>query len=344
MQLLELHERCGVRWRDERGVQVPASYGESEAEIAAAREGCALFDLSWASRLELRGADRQRLLNGLVTCDVQALEPGQGAFGFFTSREGKVLSDFYAMALPDRLWLELPAAMGSGVRDQIENHRVIDDVTVYPLEDLVPLAMLGPGTGAVLGEASSELSRDLHHRGSICGTDIELSRRLLYGVEATVIWVPASVAEMFVEDLLAQSSQSGLRLVGLDTLEVLRTVAGVGRWGVDFDQGCLPNETGLLDQAVDFEKGCYLGQEIVARVHHRGKPSSECRALELEGLSEEPRAGLTLSLSERAAGVLTSVAHDPRDRWLGISRLSREALESGGPLTVEGGGEARFRP
>ena len=344
MQLLDLHQRHGARWRNERGIQVPATYGDGEAEIAAVREGCGLLDLSWSSLLELQGADRHRLLNGLVTCDVVALQPGQGIYGFFTSREGKVLSDLYLMALEDRLWLELPASTGSGIREQIESHRVIDDVTVHSLGDMLPLAMIGPGAGALLGVDDTLVARDVHHRGSVVGTEVELSRRLLFGVEVTVLWIPAAIAEMFVEDLLAQGSQSGLRLIGLDTLEMLRLAAGVGRWGVDFGEDNLANETGLLDQAVDFEKGCYLGQEIVARIHYRGKPSSQCCGLRLEGLSEEPRTGLSLSLAGRACGVLSSVGRNPQGNgWLGIAMLSRDALESGGPLAVEGGGEARLR-
>lgn len=342
LELADLHAAAGAALGEEGGRQVPLHYGDVAAEVARASDGCGLVDVSWLGRLELRGADRIRLLQGLLTADVAELESGRGVAGFFTDQQGRVLADAYVSARADRLWLELPAGRAAAVREHIERHVVIDDVQVLPLDDMLPLAVVGSAAEGRLSRLTEVPALDSHRRAVIAGTEVELSRRRLWGIEVFGLWLPASLAAIWLAEVVGPAAGWVDGWVGRAALDRLRVEAGVGRWGVDFGASHVANETGLLRERVDFEKGCYLGQEIVARIYYRGKPASECVALELAG-SSEPRPGDVLRCDSGECGVVTSVAPSgDGGRWWGIGRISRAALEADLPLTTSQG-EARLR-
>src|SRR6185295_15875529 len=123
LPLASLHERLGATFEAlDGGVLVPARYGSVAEEYRALREGCGLADRSWMARLELRGADRLRFLNAYVTCDVKALAPGEGAYGFFTNPQGRILSDVAVLAQEDRLWLHLPPGQDEAVASHLRKY------------------------------------------------------------------------------------------------------------------------------------------------------------------------------------------------------------------------------
>src|SRR5215213_2916654 len=140
-------------------------------EYRALRNGCGLLDRSGAGRLELLGADRQRFLNAYVTCDVKALPPGQGAYGFFTSPQGRILSDVMVLAHEDRLWLEVAPGREQLLADHLKKYTLADRVEVRTLDDMVPLSLIGPHAGEVLrgGNPGVELPSGLwqHARVSV---------------------------------------------------------------------------------------------------------------------------------------------------------------------------------
>jgi tRNA-modifying protein YgfZ len=352
LALGSLHDELGARWVAEDGVAVPADYGDAARELEALREGHAVVDLSWAGRLELRGRDRHRFLNGLVTSNTKDLKPGRGVYGFVLSKQGRVLADVYVTALEDRLWLELPAGTGDRVRQHLEGYRVIDDVEVASLDDLALLGVLGPAAGLALGEPARSLALDATTRARIEGCEVQLTRRRVLGVEGFVLWAPSSLAREIFAGLAeappkgaAASPSAAGRAAGLRALDARRIEAGVGRWGVDFDQDAVANETGLVDAAIDFTKGCYLGQEIVARIHYRGQASALCCPLEITGRPDAPALPSTLRSAAaegapgKVSGTLTSVAAGRGSgSWLGIGTLARRALDAGAPLLLDGGG------
>jgi folate-binding protein YgfZ len=344
LALDSLHQRLGARFVEERGVAVPADYGDLAGEIAGLRDSHAVVDLSWATRLELRGRDRHRFLNGLVTSNVKDLRAGQGRYGFFLNKQGRVIADVYTTALDDRLWLELPADCGEPMRRHIESYRVIDDVEVAGLDDMALIGVLGPAAAAVLGDAAAALALDASVRAAIEGCEVQLTRRRVFGVEGFVLWVPSSLAEDIFVALAA-----GGRAAGLGALDARRVAAGVARFGPDFGDETVANETGLVDQAIDFTKGCYLGQEIVARIFYKGKPSQPLMALEVNGRPVAPEPPCSIhpiagSGAGETCGTVTSVtAGGEPGVWLAIGAVSRRALDDGTALALDGGGEVRIR-
>ncbi|HEY8142785.1 MAG TPA: hypothetical protein VIG06_08940 [Kofleriaceae bacterium] len=359
LALDSLHQRLGARFVEERGVAVPGDYGDLAGETAALRERHAVIDLSWAGRLELRGRDRHRFLNGLVTSNVKDLRPGQGNYGFFLNQQGRVLADVYTTALDDRLWLELPADCGEPLRRHLESYRVVDDVEVAGLDDMALIGVLGPDAAAVLGDAAAALALDRSARMKVEGCEVQLTRRSVFGVRGFVLWVPSSLAEDIfvalteaaqpVEAASSPTRKPSAPAAGIVALDAHRAASGVARFGVDFGAETVANETGLVEQAIDFTKGCYLGQEIVARIFYKGKPSAPLMALEVRGRPAAPEAPCSIrAIAEtgaaEACGTLTTVtAGRAPAEWLGIGSVSRRALDHGRPLTLEGGGEVRVR-
>jgi glycine cleavage system aminomethyltransferase T len=248
LALDDLHRSLGARFVDERGVAVPADYGDRDAEAAALRDGCAVMDLSWAGRLELRGRDRHRFLNGLVTSNVKDLPPGAGGYGLLLNKQGRVLADVYATALDDRLWLELPASSADRVRAHLESFRVIDDVELASLDDMATLGVLGPRAAALLGAAATALDLDRTTRSRLEGCEVQLTHRRVFGIEGFVLWAPSSLADDIFGALKEASCAAGLA-----ALDARRIELGWGRFGVDFGEETVANETGLVEQAIDFK-------------------------------------------------------------------------------------------
>jgi len=327
---------------------VPADYGDPAAELAALRADHAVLDLSWLGRLELRGRDRLRFANGLVTANTKDLAAGRGVYGLILTKQGRVLADAYVIALEDRLWLELPASSSDRVRRHLESYRVIDDVEAASLDDMALIAVLGPRAAAALGAAAESLELDATTRARIDGTEVQIVRRRVFGAEGFVLWAPSSLAADLFTGLAEGAPAGASRAAGLDALEAMRIEAGIPRFAVDFDEDTVANETGLVEAAIDFSKGCYLGQEIVARIHYRGKPSALCSPLEIVDRPDPPPVPSVIRVAGDGAaevcGRLTSVTRGPSPgSWLAIGSLSRRALDAGAAMALEGGGDVRLR-
>ena len=326
LPLTGLHRRLGAEIAEPDGFPVPLRYGPVEDELRALRETAGIADLSWRGRLELLGKDRLRFLNNYVTCDVKSLAPGAGAYGFFTNPQGRILSDAVLLALEDRLWVEVGPGQEEPLAAHLKKYILADRVEVRTLDDMLPIAVLGPRAEQILGADLSSLGNAWSHaRIAVHGTEVELQRRGLLGAPAWTLWVSASVAAPLVERLMAE----GARPVGFAALEALRAEAGIPRFGRDYGPDNFPQETGI-EEAVSYTKGCYLGQEVVARIHYRGGVQNVLRKLAFEGSA--PAQGAALLHDGREAGRATTVAGST-----GLAILHRRAAEPGTRVEVEGG-------
>lgn len=343
LPLESLHRALGARLEERAGAVVPAAYGPVAEEVEALHTGCALVDRSWFDRLEVAGADRERFLNGMVTCEVRELGEGGGAYGFVTNRKGGVLADFALLELGDRFLLELQPGRGRAVADHLGKYVLADRVETRPvLDEFLPLTLVGPGGREVLRELlegglpEAVETRWGHAAASVAGCAVRVAARPLLGEEAWTLWTAAADARAVAEAVLAAPS---VVPVGFDALDTVRIEAGVPWWGRDYDESNLPQETGI-EEALNFTKGCYLGQEVVARIHYRGGVNRAIRFLQFDG-DEPPEEGTQLLLEGRPVGRVGSVAVSAvLEGPVGLALLHKRGAEPGTRLEVAGGGEA----
>jgi folate-binding protein YgfZ len=308
-----------------------------EDEYRALRDACAVVDRSAAGRIELAGADRQRFANAYLTCEVKALAPGSGAYGFLTSSQGRILSDAVVLALEDRLWMEVGPGQEGPIADHLKKYILADRVEVRPLADVVPVSLIGPGAAGILGSDLSDPAW-AHGPRTVLGTEVRVQRGGPPAPWDYTLWVAASEAPGLIEKLEGE----GVRRAGVEALEVLRVEKGLPRFGRDYGPENFPQETGL-GEAVSYTKGCYLGQEVVARIHYRGGVQKMLRGLVFEGESA-PEPGTALLAEGREAGTVGSVVRSPAlDRTVGLAILHRRAAAPGTRLDLAGGGTAEVR-
>ncbi len=330
------------------GADTTASEGAAASEKAVAsettalQESCGIIDRSAAATLEMTGDDRQRFLGGLVTCDTKSLSAGESCYGFFTTVKGRIMADLVVHALEDRLWLELPPGMAEPLQTHMGRYIIVDRVEISPL-DRVLVSLIGPGGEAFLtslGLEAQELAPQSHRAASLAGHDLRVMReRDLGSTPQWSLWLPGDAAAQIYDLLIEHGRESGAaQPVGFAAYDRLRIEAGWPLFGVDFDNANFPQET-AIDDAVSYTKGCYLGQEVVARIHYRGGVNKSLRAVRLQ--SAEPTAiGKPIVADGRAAGTLTSLAATS-DGAVGLA-IIHQRVDNDSAVEVEGHGTARL--
>lgn len=300
--------------------------------------GVVLCEPPRASRLELMGPDRERFFGGMVTAAVEGRGAGRGAFGFITDVRGRVLASAAVLVLEDRLWLEIPKGRGRAIIEHLEKYIVTDRVEILPLGDMASVRIAGPQSADVLADLGASAALDLdepwrHAQVDVLDYQVRLVREGHSAVPAFSLWQSAAIVPLLADEL----ADAGVARIGAEATEALRIEHGHALWGVDYDDSNLPQETGV-DDAVDYEKGCYLGQEIVARIHYRGQPARRmCRLVFEPG--HAPTSGAAIRFEGRTAGTLASVSPSPRhETVVGLALLPRRAVDAlpGARVQVDG--------
>lgn len=307
--------------------------GDLDGEYRTLREAAGRVALPAPDVLALVGPDRLRFLNGLVTNEVKSLLPGQGRYGLFTQQKGRILAEVRLLARDgERLWLVLPPGAGPAIAAHLARYKVADRVEVEVVDGITAWALVGPRAAAVLATAGLGAPHAplAHVATELDGSTVVVVREEDLGGEVARFLVLSTIRDAVGERLLA----AGARAVGHDAWEALRIEEGRPAAGVDFGEDCFPQEAGL-EAAVSFTKGCYLGQEVVARIHYRGGVQRRLRGL-LFGGGPTPARGAAVLHDGRQVGLLTSVARSPRlERAIGLAILHQKA-EPGVDVTVGG--------
>src|SRR5215218_5004577 len=294
--------------------------------LRAMLDGCALVDRSERGKLALSGPDAKTFLHGQVTNDVESLEPGRGCYAAFLTHKGKMLGDLRILAAGDELLLDTERPALQELFNMIRRFKLGSDVELHKrtLERGL-LSLIGPDARGVAGARQLPAEEHSHRAGTIAGAPVRLIATDL-GVD---VLSDASDTERVAAALVA----AGAELASEQAAEVRRVETGRPRYGVDLDDTVIPQEAGLNARAVSFEKGCYVGQETVARLHFRGKPNRHLRGLRLTGGAAP---GDALRKGEREVGRLGSVVESPRHGAIGLALVRREA-EPGDTLEVGDG-------
>jgi folate-binding protein YgfZ len=290
-----------------RGVLTPRELDAPRKETAALVSRAAVHDLGWLRRVAVRGEDRFRWLSGMVTNTVNDLGTNSGAWNLVLNAQGRIQGDLHVGREGDKLELTIAADQYDRLLAHLEHFIIMDDVELVPLNEDLALGLAGPlaaGVLARLGLPALDESMSSAH-AAWNGKELRVVRGYGVLVPHYELWLPSAEIAALWQALI----DSGATPVGAATLEAFRIAEGIPAYGVDIAERDLPQETSQM-RALSFNKGCYLGQEIVERIHSRGGVHRHLRQLELSG--PVPAAGTELTMDGGAiAGQITSAAELP---------------------------------
>lgn len=311
------------------------------AVTQAARRAAGLFEPA-RGLLAVEGRDRLRWLDGMLSADVASLEAGtrrSGAYALFLTPKGRIVADLHVLQLGTVLWLDLPGEVVPGVRKRLERHVVSEDVTLRDLgATWGRLSVEGPAAAEVLSAAGAEgvaeLGPDAWLRTRLGEAELLLAAYGWSGGPGFQLFASRAALPALREVLRVAGAGHGLVEGDLAALDILRVEAGIPKLGAELDEEVLPAEAGLTERAVCFDKGCYVGQEIVARLDARGRVQHQLVGLRFESAA---RAGEALRAQERAVGEVTSACVSPHVGPIGLGYVRRAFTEPGTLLDAESG-------
>jgi glycine cleavage system T protein len=310
----ETHTRLGAVMTEVGEWWLPSSYGDTAAEYAAVREGGAgLIDLSSRGRIEVSGFEAVQFLNGLITNDVKALETGAWMRAAFPNVQGRLIGEARILRLADNRFLfDTEAATHGRVLKTLARFTLAGDFHVTDLTDEMALVSVQGARAteiieATFGKMAAQVERERVHTGQWNNQSLHVIRATHTAEDGFDLFVSASVAVSLWDALTAL----GALPVGFDALDILRIEAGVPHYGVDMDETNVVLEA-VADDAVSFTKGCYIGQEIIARIHWRGHVAKKLTGLSFDEQGETKRDDKIRTMDGKEIGRITSVTFSPR--------------------------------
>jgi folate-binding protein YgfZ len=312
---------------------VNAASDHPRAEFRALVSDCAVYDLHSKARIAVTGSDRVRWLNGMVTNNVRDLPVGHGVYAFLLNPQGKILGDLYAYNLGESLIVETDRTQSQRILETFARYIIMDDVEVADVtEKFAGIGVVGRKALTTLEAAGlrpAALQSLQVATVPWAGNDITMVRGDNPNVEIYEFWFsPQSAAEVS-----ATLIQAGAIHASATALECLRIASGIPRYGVDIREKDLPQETGQ-ERALNFSKGCYIGQEIVERIRSRGAVHRQFSGFMIDG--PLPPAGVELQHEGKKAGEITSAAALPLNggdaRMVALGYIRREIAALNTPL------------
>jgi folate-binding protein YgfZ len=329
--LHDRHAALAAVFGERRGRPVIASYGHPAGEYRAAREAAAFVDLHDRGVLEATGPQRQRFLQGMLSNEVASLAQGEGRAAALMNAKGAVQALVRVLVEPLAVALETAGDRVGVLQRELERYRVAAPVRFAPRDTCV-LALLGPASDEVLAAvlaAQPPATPEAHAATTIAGHAVRVVRAGDLPRGGLVIHVPASSADAVLQALHG----AGARPLGRDALDALRVEALRPWYGSDIDESNLLHETGLLRECHSPTKGCYVGQEVVARLEGRGgNVNKALRGLRLE---QPAAAGAPISAEDREVGRVTTAAVSPRLGPIAMGYVHRSQLAPGTRVVVD---------
>ncbi len=320
----------GANPSEHAGVTTASDFGDPRTEFQSLLSGCGLYDLSWRAKIAVTGGDRVRWLNGMVSNNVRDLASGHGVYAYMLNAQGRIQADLYAFQRGDSLLVDTERAQRDKVLQLFDHYIIADDVEIADISDkLTAVGLTGPEARHVLERSGIAVPDLVHLQFAEVGWQQKTVTLLRSGEEARESW-QVWVAPEHVCELQNVLRKAGARPTGTAALNLFRISRGIPQFGVDIRERDLPQETGQT-RALNFTKGCYLGQEIVERIRSRGAVHRQFTAFAVEGTLPEPGAKIFLAEGEeeKEAGEITSSAILPLaegDRPVALGYLRREAV------------------
>ncbi len=337
--LKKWHQENDAEFTEEDGWTLPFHFGDPLQEYRTVRSEVGILDLCHRALLRFAGPDRVSYLQGMVSNDVKKLAPGEGVHAAVLDIQGKILADVRIFCLDDFFLLDLWEPLKEKILAHLNRYLIADDVEITDLTgEYGMISLQGPKAGLLLRELFPNAgmpARELAHCASKLGdAEVRTTRSSHTGEEGYDLLIAIKDLPSLVSHIEESGKKFSLRWVGARAQEILRVEAGIPRYGVDMNEDNLFLETGL-DQSVSFQKGCYLGQEVVERVRSRGHVNKRLVGLLLEGdTAAEP--GNAIRAGEKEIGRVTSSILSPARKYpLALGYVQRDYLKPGTPVTIQ---------
>jgi folate-binding protein YgfZ len=323
---------------DYRGAPTPARFADPQAEFSTLLNGGGVYDLGFRARISLTGSDRVRWLNGMVTNNIRDLSVGHGVYAFLLNPQGRILGDMVVYNQGEALVVETDRSQVEKIIATFEHYIIMDDVEVTNVsERQTALGLAGPKARAILNTAGIEVPnlQSLQMITPQCNCDCGcLECTVIRGEDAPQesyeIWLAPKDVHKTWQALLAARATP----VGSEALEMQRIAAGIPLYGVDIRERDLPQETEQM-RALNFNKGCYVGQEIVERIRSRGNVHRKFTGFLVQG--PDIAAGAKIVSGEKEVGEITSVAvlrAHSGEQTVALGYIRREVGVPGREVTI----------
>jgi folate-binding protein YgfZ len=340
--LLAHHRSVAAKLSEFCGCVLPEAFKDWESEWRAARESVALFDTNWQAIILLKGPDRVRYLNAIVSNDMRALAEDEGTLALLLNPQGHVLFELEIYSQREALFVLTHASVRELATATLDKYIIMDDVEMEDTtERQGSIAVEGPRAGAVVSQLTG-LSLDgftdfTGQRVEIDGVLCFLVRRSHFGLPGAQIFAAREHLEALWKTLHGAVHAEHGAPIGMKALNALRLEAGVPWFPLDFNDTVIPHEAALEKTHLSFTKGCYTGQEIVERVRSRGRVNRR-RARLTFSAPEPPASGAKLRAQGAEVGYVTSAAFSPAaGTAIGMGYLRREYISPGSVIELGGG-------
>ncbi len=314
----------------------PGHFGKVTDEFAALRSTCGVYELPQRVKIRLTGSDRVRWLNGMVTNNIRDLVQNHGVYAFLLNPQGHILADLVAFHRGETLLVESDQAQLAKILATFDHYIIMDDVEVADVSDgLATIGVAGPHSGAVLAAAGIQLApMQPLEVADVTWREVPISvvRGEFDDLPSFEIWIAPEHAARLREAL----QKAGAALVGQDALELYRVALGIPVYGKDIRERDLPQET-EQQRALNFSKGCYVGQEIVERIRSRGNVHRKFTGFKIDGPA--PTIGTKIQWQSKEVGEITSSAVIPvpaGEQSVALGYLRRELAGPGKELDIAG--------
>lgn len=343
LELHQFHQSLNAQFEQINDVEVVQSYGDPLRELTALNETAGVLDLSFRGRICLTGNDRVRFLNGQVTNNVKTLQPNRGCYAALSNAKGRMESDLNIHCLKDELVLDFEPGLQTPLIARLEKFIVADDVEVMDLKPLYGLLSIqGPNAAEVMQKLELFPTLPEGQYTSITAEDSTLGELVAlnlsrFGSGGFDLLVPNEALGAVLDRLIAAAKAIGGNACGWTAMELARIEAGIPRYGMDMDETTIPLEAGIEERAVSYSKGCYIGQEVINRIHSIGEVAKSLQGLLLENeLTELPRHGDRLFDDGKDVGYVTSVLKSPSfKRHIALAYVRKGSNQIGNQLTLK---------
>lgn len=343
--LNETEETLGAVFGLDTPLKLPASYGDPAGEHQAVRRAAGLFDRSGRGILRFKGADRAEYLHNMLTQDIKALSPGSGCYAAATTDKARMLADLRITCLADFLIVDVEPPVREKIQKHLDKYILMSDVTIEDeSQTLGVLSVFGPHSPKILAAVFPGAALPDKEHGN-CEAELKGASVLIVSNEMTGeigfdLYAPNGSLTGLWEALIREGKSSGLKPAGLRALESLRVEAGIPVYGVDMDESHFPMEAGIEKRAISYTKGCYLGQETIARADAHGHMNRRLMGLELTVEQLPPKGSAIFGKTdkgEKEIGSVTSAVFSPTlKKPIAMGYVHRNFMKAGSPVIIQG--------